>query len=472
MNKYAKLGKNVALMTVGNFASRFLGLLFIPFYTSILSTAEYGVSDMVVTTVTLLFPVFTAMICEAMMRFALDKGSDHEKIFVCGMAVWAVGFGVILLLSPLINIIPALKGYGLYVVLYYFAYSLYFNMSYFARGIEKITVYTLGGIVQTALTICFNLIFLLWMKAGIRGYLLAYTIADFLAALFLIFGTKLYKCKLKAFDWQTTKDMLRFSLPMIPNQLSWWVSQSSGKYILNFFWGAAANGIFSIAHKIPTILNAMMSIFSGAWRISAVDGLQLEDTKGFYSTVYNNYCAFLTLCTSFLILFNKLIASLLYAKDFYQAYVFVPTLLLAVMFNGLGDHLGSIYISYKKTKPIFITTFISAIINVALGFALIPAMGNMGASLATLAGYFSIWLIRLVDSQKLIKLDYRYGRDIATFVLLAIQVIVEYLSLSYGWLLSGIIFALVVVLRWDAVMLSLKLVADFMKKIFKSKYTK
>lgn len=453
MNKYAKLGKNVALMTIGNFASRFLGLLFVPFYTSILSTAEYGVSDMVTTTVTLLFPVFTAMICEAMMRFALDKGSDHEKIFVCGMVVWAVGLGGIILLSPLLNLIPALKGYGLYVALYYIAYSLYFNLSYFARGIEKITIYTLGGIVQTVLTITFNLVFLLWLKAEIRGYLLAYTLADFFAAIFLIFGTKLYKSKPKAFSWKTTKEMLRFSLPMIPNQLSWWVSQSSGKYIINAFCGVAANGIFSIAHKIPTILNAMMSIFSGAWRISAVDGLQSEDTKGFYSTVYNNYCAFLTLCTSFLILFNKFIASLLYAKDFYQAHVFVPTLLLAVMFNGLGDHLGSIYISYKKTKPIFITTFISAVINVALGFALIPAIGNMGASLATLAGYFCIWLIRLIDSQKLIKLDYRYGRDIATFLLLAVQAMVEYLALPVGWVLSGAIFCIVVALRWDAVML-------------------
>lgn len=465
MNQYKKLGKNVALMTVGNFASRILGLLFIPFYTSVLTTAEYGVSDMVVTTVSLLFPVFTAMICEAMMRFALDKGADHEKIYVSGMAIWALGFVAMLICSPLINLVPALSGYALYVVLYYFAYSLYFNLSYFARGIEKITAYTLGGIVQTVLTVSLNLVFLLGFKAGIRGYLLAYILSDFLSALFLIFATKLYKCKFRAFDRGLIKDMLRFSLPMIPNQLSWWVSKSSGKYILIFFHGVAVNGVFAVAHKIPTILHAIMSIFSSAWRISAVDGLHSDDTKGFYSTVYNNYCSVLTIITSGLILFNKFIASLLYAKDFYEAHVFVPLLLLAVMFNGLGDHLGSIYISFKKTKPIFITTLISAIVNVALGFALIPSLGGVGAAAASLVGYICIWLIRLIDSRKMIRLDYRYLRDGITFALLFAQVIVEMLNFSFGWIVSGALCLAVLLVQREAVVMVWKILVGMLKKI-------
>ena len=465
MNKYQKLGKNMLLMTVGSFASRILGLLFIPLYTAVLTPEEYGVFDMVVTTVSLLFPVFTAMICEAMMRFALDKGADHETIYVCGTVVWGAGFAVLLLLSPLIRFIPSLNGYVLYVVLYYFAYSLYFNLSYFARGIEKITAYTLGGIVQTALTISLNLLFLLVFKAGLKGYLLAYVIADFSAALFLIFATKLYRCKFR-FSRKTAEEMLRFSLPMIPNQLSWWLGKSVSKYILNIVHGVATNGIFSVAHKIPTILNALMSIFSGAWRISSVDGLE-EDTEKFYTTVYNNYCSFLVLGTSFLILCNKFVAGLLYSGEFYQAHVFVPVLLLSVMFHGLGDHLGAIYISFKRTKAIFVTTFVSSAVNVVLGFALIPPMGIMGAALATLGSYFSLWLVRLIDSRKILRLNYRYALDIATFTLLAVQAVVEFIAFPYSWAVSAALFLAVLILRREAVVLVLKPLRGMLGKIKK-----
>ncbi len=46
MNRYKKLIKNTALITVGNFASKLLTFFLLPLYTAILTTAEYGVADL------------------------------------------------------------------------------------------------------------------------------------------------------------------------------------------------------------------------------------------------------------------------------------------------------------------------------------------------------------------------------------------------------------------------------------------
>lgn len=452
------------MITIGNFASRVLGFLFIPFYTSVLTTDEYGIADLITTTVSLLFPLFTVVICEAMMRFALDKVYDKKKIWNIGVWVWGIGFIVLLIMSPLIHLIPTLSPYSTYLLLYYLSYSLNFNASYFVRGIEKVRLYAISGMLQTAFTVGLNLFFLLGLKMGLKGYLLSYIIANLFTSFVLIFGAKIYRYPLSVPDVRLLKEMLTFSVPLIPNQIGWWINKSADKYFLLAICGTSLTGIYSVAHKIPSILYVLISIFSSAWRISAVDEYGTEENVKFFNDIYNKYLTVSLVAASFLIVINKVIARFLYAKDFYSAYVYVPTLILAVLFNGLGEYLGSIYITYKRTRPLMVTTLIGALINILLNAILIPKYEGMGAAAATLIGFAALWIIRCIDSRKIMKLQIDIFNSASCIVLLLAQTIIWLTEFRYAFYVNIVFFLTIMYLRRDFVSIAIDRFRRFRKK--------
>ena len=449
MSSYRKLGKNMLSLTIGNFASKLLSFLFVPFYTAVLTTAEYGTADLVTTTVTLLFPFFSLIICESMMRFALDSEEDSSKVFQNGMIVWIAGLLILIALSPVLLLVNALKNYIILVVLYYLGYSLNQNVGYFCRGDEKVVLYTISGIVATAVTIGLNLVFLLWLKLGVNGYLMASIIANISSSAVMVLGGKLYRYKLsfKTYDKDLMKRMLRYSIPMIPNSASWWVSNSSDKYILIAFAGVDVNGVYSVAYKIPTIITIVTSIFATAWRISAVEKFGSEESRKFYSDVYGMYVT-LTICmASALLVINKPLARFLFSKDFYQAWQYVPVLLAASVIHAYCEFFGTLYTSAMKTKMLFYSTVIGALTNIVLNLLMIPTMGALGAAIATMSSYLVVWLIRMIHSSKIMKLEYHYFDDVVCFTLVLIQVVIASVTVEYEVLISAVIFLMIIVVR-------------------------
>ena len=93
------------------------------------------------------------------------------------------------------------------------------------------------------------------------------------------------------FDKNLAKEMLRYAIPMMPNSLSWWISNSSDKYIVTWFCGTAVTGIYSVAYKMPSMISVVVQIFYNAWSISAVDGFGSEETLKFYNSIYKKYIA-------------------------------------------------------------------------------------------------------------------------------------------------------------------------------------
>lgn len=127
MGQYKKLGKNVALITLGNFGSKILTFLLIPLYTAVLTTEQYGTADLMTATVNLLSPFFTLLMSEAVMRFVLDKTKDKSQIFTVGLTVTLLGFfGYVAFFSPHF----AQQGYKtVFLVFYYLLFAHNFEYS-------------------------------------------------------------------------------------------------------------------------------------------------------------------------------------------------------------------------------------------------------------------------------------------------------------------------------------------------------
>lgn len=424
-SKYRKLGKNILFLTVGNFTSRVLSFLLVPVYTAILSTEEYGVADLFTTTANLILPIFTLLIYESVMRFALDKEENKAEIFSIGLWITLAGGILISIFSLLFRNIELLQNHIILFLLYYITLALFNLILQFIKGIELVGIYSTAGVINTFIYIFCNILFLIFFKWGLEGYLLSFVIGHTIAFTYVFLVAKLYKYIISWRDIhiQKLKEMITYSLPMIPNAISWWISNSSNRYMLVYFYGTAINGIYSVAYKIPSILSILLTIFIGAWQISAVTQFGSEESKKFYSDIYRMYESTLIIGSAFLIAGTKVLAWFLYSAEFYQAWLYTPVLILASVFNSLAAFYGSIYTSAKRTSMLFYSTLIGAIANIVLNLGLIPYWGAMGASIATLVSYLMVWGIRVINSRKIMRIQIDYVKCSVGYICLIIECI-------------------------------------------------
>lgn len=413
-----KLLSNTLIFGVGNFSSRILVFFLVPLYARALTTEEYGLVDLIAITINLIIPIFGVNIHEAILRFTLDKESNNKEVISIGIQAMIIGFFPVVLIVPIIMKFLGSKIYIMYFLVTYLITGLKNIFSYYARGTEKIKLVVSLGIVDTVLLLGLNLLFLLGLRQGIHGYYYSLIISG--SIVIVIYIVKLGIRSSDIFckgNKNLRKKMLSYSVPMIPNSLSWWVSNTSDKYILTYFWGVGVNGIYAIAYKIPSLLNTVTSIFMQAWQISAVEEYERQENDNF-SHVYRSFFSInIIVCVS-LIICCEFIGKIMFSREFYGAIRFVPILLVAYFFNGLASYLGSIYTASKKTNMLFISTCIGAIVNIVLNIILIPKYGGYGAAIATLVSYFIIWIVRLINTKDIISLKYSKKKTVIEIIFL------------------------------------------------------
>ena len=456
MSEYKKLFKNTVAMLIGNFASKILIFLMLPLYTSVLTTKEYGLSDLIFTTTNLLFPLFTCLATEYVMRFALDKEQDKSRVFSSAILITIIGFLILLCGYPFLkNLIKIGNLWGLFY-LYYISTTLSNIISQFVKGLEKIKIYSASGVLNTFLVVLFNLIFLLYFKLGITGYILAYVIGAVITTLYLWMSANLksYCRMLKKSEWKYVEEYIRFSFPMIPNSISWWVNNSLDQYILTIFWGVSATGIYAAGYKIPSFLTIISSIFLSAWQISAVKDFGTEETRVFFSDIYKKYSSLVIIFGCLIITLSKFIASVLLSNEFFEAWRFAPVLVFAFVFQTMAGFLGTIYTASKKTSMLFLSTMVGALVNAGLNLLLIPHYASLGASIATAFSYVVVWIIRFIHSRKkIIRIDINLTKDCVSYFLLVCVVWLTIENSIYSFGFSGIIFVVLLIMNRDCIVM-------------------
>ena len=391
-----------------------------------------------------MIPVFTLDIVDATLRFALDEGKSSKQVF--SISIKYIGIGLALscafsIANAVFGISKTISEYSIYFVCMFLSISANGVISAFARGTDKVKEASIAGVIGTAITVALNILFLLPLKMGLHGYFLATILGYFSQTIYLIFTLKVWRyIGFKKDSKGLNKEMICFSRPLIINNVSWWINNASDRYIVTFFCGVAQNGIYSIGYKIPTILSVFQSIFQQAWMISAVHDFDKDDTDGFFSNTYKIYNFGMVFVCAGLILFDKFLARLFYAKEFYVAWRYVPVLTIGFVFVAIANYIGGVFQAVKDTKIITLSTLIGAGVNTLLNFVLVYSIGAFGAALATCISYYVVWIIRIVYVKKYISLHINIFKDHIGYVLLISQTIVCELSNGIISYLIQIIF--------------------------------
>ena len=428
MNRTKYLLKNMGILTISNFASKILIFLLVPLYTTVLSTVEYGTYDLVVSTVTLLYPILSLNIVDAVMRFSMDKEYSKEKIAVIGFKLILISiviFAVGMILFNKFKIWPEINGLEGFVFLYYFSYVFNQFLVQFAKGLECVREMGIAGVISTFAMVGGNIFFLLVLKEGLPGFFLANIIAQGISAIYLLIKLKLW-VYLKNLNVEKIliREMLVYCLPLLASTIGWWVNSASDKYVVAFMLGVSANGILSVSYKIPQIINVVQSIFIQAWQISAIKEYGEKDTDRLYGKNFLIINVFMCAACSWLILLTRPLAYLMYAKDFFQAWQYVPFLLISSVFNCASGLLGPILSAQKNSKAMMWSAIIGASVNIIMNITLIHYIGIQGATIATLICSIIIYEVRKSAVGKDIIIE-RYKVVIVTWLLLCVQAFVE-----------------------------------------------
>ena len=460
MNRYKKLLSNTVLFAIGTFSSKALVFLLMPLYTAVLSTEEYGTVDLIMQAGNLLLPLVSVGIINAIVRFGLDSSVRKSDVFTVGLMTVFCGFLVLLFFYPLLQKISYISDNIVLIYLFVLMSCLGSVCHQFVRSMELVKLYTIDGIFSTFTTIMFNILFLVVFKLGITGYVLATVCADFLSAFLLFLVARLHRyIHLKGLKKHIIVDMLKYAVPMIPNTMFWWITSASDRYIIAFYLGNDVNGLYAAASKIPTIITLFSSIFMDAWQMSAITEKGTIERNRFFTNVFGTYQALIFAVGSGLILCSKLLTMIMVSPAYYESWKFIPFLIMATSFSCLVSFLGSVYMVEKKSVLNFLTTAAGAVINIVLNFILIPRLGANGAALATFASYFTVFLLRAVDTKRFVKIRFSSLKLALNTILLLIQSLVMIFE-TPGWIVIEIGITVLMLL------LNLKSIFESLSRIF------
>ncbi len=423
--RYGTLLMNTLLFGLSTFSSKFLGLLMMKFYTAHMTPMETGVADLIATTANLLTPIAALGITESIVRFGLDKETDKKDVLSTGLTVLTCGFAFLLLCFPLVNLYKSISGYTWLVYLYVLAACFKAIISQFVRSQGHVKLFAIDGILSTLYVVILNILSLGVFHFGVTGYILSTVLADIISSVTLFIICKLWRYVKFRVDKKVLKAMIIYSLPMIPNTICWQITNTSDRYMVTYFCGVEVNGIFAVACRIPSVITAVSVIFNRAWQMSAFKDEAKEVKIKFYSTVFKLYqTAIFAAVGGIILLVQPLTRLLVTGEEYFASWSYAPFLIVAVGFSCFSTFLGTIYMDSKKNLMAMVTTMIGALVNVILNLTLIPVFGPYGGAFATFFSYFTMVVLRLINTRKMLPLQFGPVRLFGCTALVILQCLV------------------------------------------------
>ncbi len=407
MNQKKQLMKNTIIIAIGKLSTQIISYLLLPLYTSQLDPSEYGNYDFICTLSIFLCPIITLLMEESMFRYLIDADSKVQRKKIITQTIIYTFFGTVLF-----TIIAALiMGFGTDYTPMYITAIITFVISNIliglsnalSRGLGKIKLYSVSNFILGISTIILNIVFILSLNAGAEGLLWANTIANAFTAIVILGILKLPKY-IGKIDKPLMKDMIKYSIPLVPNSISWSIINMSDRIILTQMVSSAANGIYAMANKFPNIINVLYGYFYTAWKESAAKIVKEDNKNQYYNSIYHDAKRFLYAVTICLIAVMPFAFPIFINEAYDEAYVYIPIVMIATYYSNLSSFYGGIFSAYKDTKIMGTTTIVAAVINLVIDLLLVNSLKIYAACFSTLIANLIVYFYRKKKLKKYLKL--------------------------------------------------------------------
>ena len=431
MDREKNLVKNTLILSIGTVIPKLANFLILPILTAYLSKEDYGTYDLISILVSLLIPIVTLQLHTAAFRFLIEKRKkkEEENKIITNILFFTIPTSFI---SAIILFFILFKYSFLtrVLILIYFILEIFFNIfGQISRGLSTNKLYAFSSAVSSITNLFFTFICIFFLKMGLNGVLIAINFSMFLPIVCFIIKLKiLNKIHINLIDKKTIKEMLQFSLPMIPTGLSMWVMNVSDRVVISLTLGIEANAIYAVAKKIPNIITLAQNTFSLAWQESASIVADDKDVDIYYSNMYSSVFKFMSASMIVILAFMPILFKILIKGDYSDSYNQMPILLLGMFFYTISAYMGGIYTAKKLTKSVGITTIISALVNLITCVGMISFAGIYSASISTLISYIVLTVYRMIDIKKYVNIKYKYEEIIYCMLFMILMTVLSYIK--------------------------------------------
>ncbi len=434
MKRGESLAKNTLILSLGTIIPKITSFITLPIITLYLTKNEIGFNELIMMFSILMLPVATLQIQTAAFRFLIDVRDDEEEIKKIVSSI--IVFTFITSLIALVVVFLCLYKEDIYlrflICLYYLADIFANTLRQICRGLGKNGEYSKSIIVSSFSTLVFIIAFVFILSWGLIGVVASSFLSSFIAFIYLFFKIKLYRFfSMSFFNKEILKKMLSYTIPLIPNSISGWLMRLADRLVVTVFMGVSANAVYSLACKIPNLIDNLQNTFVLAWQENASLASKDSDAGEYYTRVFHMLFNLITGSLGLLIAISPVLFKLLIKGDYEEAYFQMPILFMAMFFLSLSTFLGGIYLAFKKTKSIGLTTTVAAVINLVFDISLIRYLGLYAASISTMLAYIFLFLFRIIDVQKIIRIRVNISHMILMIIILLIECGIFYLDKIY-----------------------------------------
>ena len=453
-----ELRNNTILIALANIGSKAISFILAPLYSYYLTTEQFGIMDLIMTTCGLTVPLICLDIFESVFRFTKEGTYNHKTV---------ISSSLFFFLAELLLCVFLVGGYAFFkpltlpimvCALSAILESFYNIIAQYARGQDKILKFAFSGLLNSFVLLGLNIVFLVVLNLELAGWMISFILAKIIIILYLCYTLKIWNdIAIEHFDAGFIKNALRFCLPLMPSATMWWIMNASDRYILSYYWGIAVTGIYAVATKLPVILSVFENVFYQAWQTTALSVLDDNKRDAFYSKVFNHYFRLLSIGIITVLAFLKPLLVYLFAKEYAEGWICSAILVLSVMIHALGGNIGILYTVFKNTNGALKTSFIGAVINIVLNLLFIPKYGMMAAACTTLFAYIVVLVIRWFDIKGVVNLSFSFKSEYPLVILTLVQLYFYYIPGTQSYIIRLLIVLFVFFMYRDMILKIAKL---------------
>ena len=439
---YQKFAKDVGFIGTVQILTSLSTFLLLPIITKTLGTYDYGLWAQINITVSLISPLALMGLSMGLVRFLssetetkIIREAVYSILFFVTMSGLLASFLLYTFAEPLATF--GFKDPGATYFIQAGSLLILLNVIepvslFYFRVFRQIQKFSYLTLFETFGKLFFILV-LLKMGYGLLGVIAATLLVQgliFLIALLTIISQIGFI--IPRFTY--IKEYLQFSLPLTPNALIRWVTESSDRYLVTYFLGLRSVGVYSAACSIGNLIQLFVSPLQLILlpELSKLFDENKMDEVRIYMSHSLRYFLLISIPAVFgLSALAKPLLGILTTEDFISGWVVIPITALSGLLAGIFQIFVNTMFLVKKTKATTYINIIAAVSNVLINLLLIPSVGIVGASLSTLISYFLLAILCMRISLKHFKLDF-YFHDIAKSILssMAMYIFVSHFVIS------------------------------------------
>jgi O-antigen/teichoic acid export membrane protein len=417
-DKIKQLGSHVVIYGFGNAGTRVVGFLLIPVYSRYLTPEDYGVLALVTMFAQVLYTFMNMGQSSALFRTYFRHDDAESRQTVITTSLWLIlvlsfpiGLLALILSKPLSSLLAGTPEYAVWVALGIggVAFKTLLRLPQaIMRAREESRRYAKLTVAQTLVALVLAVVFVVGLHLGGRGVLMSQLIAEVLICLYLV--PEMVRGLSLRFSKRDARELLGYGWALVPGALLSFVTHLSDRYFLKMFVSVSAVGIYALGYRIGEILYLVLLAFELAYPQFVYSHLKNPDAKTIYSRVCTYYLAGLGFIWLAVSLFAEETVKIMAAPAYHDAYLVVPWIAGAFLFQGLGTVWNISMFVHRIVKYRLMSSITTATISVILNVVLIPRYGMMGAAMAALATFFCQFLIQARLGYHLFPIPHEWGR--------------------------------------------------------------